>query len=81
MNNGETILWINNWCYTVLVSPELQRQGMYKCVAPLGKTAARGDLFDQLPGSRPSESHAIDSTPWISYGLSIGASRDRGNPQ
>jgi hypothetical protein len=59
-------------CYNILVSSDPQRRGMYKCVVPLGKTAARGDLFDHMNESRPPQSHYTDA-PWISYGLSIGS--------
>jgi hypothetical protein len=77
MTGGESVLWINNWCYNILVSPDPQRRGMYKCFFPLGKTAtARGDLFDHMDDSRPPQSHYTDA-PWISYGLSIGVSHDR----
>jgi hypothetical protein len=75
----ETILWINNRCYNILVSPDPKRRGMLKCFFPLGKTAAaRGDLFDHMDESRPPQSHDTDA-PWISYGITIGASRDRRN--
>jgi hypothetical protein len=78
MADGESVLWINNWCYNVLVSPDPQRRGMYKCFFPLGKTApARGDLFDHMDESRPPQSHHTDDAPWISYGPSFGFSRDR----
>ena len=70
----EMILWINNWCYSVLVSADRLRRGAITCVAPLGKTAARGDLFDHMHEGQPPKSHDTDS-PWISFGLSIGASR------
>ena len=74
MTGSEVVLWINNWCYSILVSPDAQRRGAYKCVVPLGKTAARGDLFDHMNESRAAQSHDTDA-PWISYGLSIGVSR------
>jgi hypothetical protein len=76
ITGDETILWINNRCYTIIVSLDPQRRGMYRCVTPLGKTAARGDLFDHMNESQPPQSHDTDD-PWISYGLSIGVSRDR----
>ena len=72
----ETIQWINNWCYDIVVSPDPQRRRMLKCVVPLGKTTARGDLFDHMDESRSAQSLDTDA-PWISYGLSIGASRGR----
>lgn len=78
ITGDETILWINNRCYTIIVSLDPQRRGMYRCVAPLGKTAARGDLFDHMNESQPPQSHDTDD-PWISYGITVGASRDRHN--
>jgi hypothetical protein len=77
MAGSEVVLWINNWCYNILVSPEPERRGMHKCFVPLGKTAAaRGDLFDHMDESRTPQSHDTDA-PWISYGLSMGHSRGR----
>ena len=76
MAGNESVLWINNWCYNILASPDPQRQGMYKCFFPLGETSARGDLFDHMNGSGPAQSHDTDA-PWISYGLTFGAARNR----
>jgi hypothetical protein len=77
MAGSESVLWINNWCYNILVSSDPQRRGMYKCFFPLGKTSsARSDLFDHMNGSGPPKSHDTDA-PWISYGLTFGAARDR----
>jgi hypothetical protein len=74
---SESILWINNWCYSILASPDPQRQGTAKCFFPLGKTtAARGDLFDHMNEGSPPQSHDTEA-PWISYGLTFGVSRDR----
>jgi hypothetical protein len=70
----EMILWINNWCYSVLVSADRLHRGGIKCVVPLGKTPARGDLFDHMHEGQPSKSHDTDA-PWISFGLSFGGSR------
>ena len=42
---SESVLWINNWCYNILISPDPQRQGMTKCFFPLGKTAAARGRF------------------------------------
>src|ERR1700738_5183416 len=64
MAGSEVIPWINNWCYTILVSPEPERRGMQKCFVPLGKTAAasaRGDLFDHMDESRTPQSHDTDA--------------------
>jgi hypothetical protein len=74
MTGDETILWINNWCYSVVVSGDRLRRGQTKCVAPLGKIPARGDLFDHMHEGQPAKSHDTEA-PWISYGLSIGGSR------
>jgi len=73
---GESVLWINNRCYNILVSSDPQRQGMARCFFPLGKTAARGDLFDHMDASQLPQSNQSD-TPWISYGLSVGAAPSR----
>ena len=69
----DLVLWINNWCYSVLVSADRLRRGEIKCVAPLGKTSARGDLFDHMNEGQPPKSHDTDA-PWISFGLSMRAS-------
>jgi hypothetical protein len=69
----DLVLWINNRCYSVLVSADPLRRGEITCVALLGKTPARGDLFDHMHEGQPPKSHDTDA-PGISYGLSIGAS-------
>jgi hypothetical protein len=74
ITGSDTVLWINNWCYSVLVSADRLRRGGIKCVAPLGKTPARGDLFDHMNEGQPPKSHDTE-VPWISFGLSFGASR------
>ena len=56
----EVVHWINNWCYQILVSPDRSRRGMFWCGAPLGKTAARGDLLDHMNESPPPEQRATD---------------------
>jgi len=73
ITGSDLVQWINNWCYSVLVSADHLRQGEIKCVAPLGKTPARGDLFDHMHEGQPPKSHDTNS-PWISFGLSLGAS-------
>ncbi len=74
MAGAEAVLWTNNWCYTVLVSPDPSRRGAHKCFFPVWKTAAtRGDLFDHMDPSRPPKTHYNDA-PWITYGFSISAS-------
>ena len=74
---SQVIQWINNWCYDILVSEDPARRGSIHCFVPLGKTAARGDLFDPINDGRPPESRSTDDAPEISYGLSIGLSRDK----
>ena len=74
ITGSDMVLWINNWCYSVLVSADRLRRGEIKCVTPLGKTLARGDLFDHMHEGQPPKSLDTDA-PWISFGLSIGASR------
>jgi hypothetical protein len=71
ITGSDVVLWINNWCYSVLVSADRLRRGGIKCVAALGKTPARGDLFDHMHEGQPTKSHDTDA-PWISFGLSIG---------
>ena len=74
ITGSELVLWINNRCYSVLVSADPLRRGEITCVAPLGKTPVRGDLFDHMHEGQLPKSHDTDA-PGISYGLSIGASR------
>ena len=52
ITGAETIQWINNSCYDIVVSPDPRRRRQLKCVTPLGKTVARGDLFDHMNESR-----------------------------
>ena len=61
MTGSEVVRWINNWCYNILVSQDRGRRGTYKCAVPLGKTAARGDLFEHRDDSRPPQSHDTDA--------------------
>ena len=72
ITGDDVVLWVNNWCYSVLASADYSRRGEIKCVAPFGKTPARGDLFDHMKEGQTPKSHDTES-PWISYGLSIGA--------
>jgi len=76
ITGSDVVLWINNWCYSVLVSADRLRRGEIKCVPRLGKTPARGDLFDHMHEGQPPKSHDTDDS-WISYGLSIGASHGK----
>ena len=57
---SEVVQWIGNWCYDILVSEDRARRGMIKCVVPVGKTAARGDLFDHMNDRRSPQSHSTD---------------------
>ena len=52
---GETILWVSDYCYISLGSTSLTmqdfyqaRQGVRRCIIPIGKRKPRGDLFDHL---------------------------------
>jgi hypothetical protein len=73
ITGSDVVLWINNWCYSVLVSADRSHRGEIKCVVPLGKNPARGDLFDRMKEGQPPKSHDTDA-PWISFGLSLRAS-------
>ncbi len=63
---GETILWISDYCYISLSSTSLTmkdfheaRRGVRTCIIPLGKPVPRDDLFDHLKrpptGQPPSQ--------------------------
>lgn len=52
---GETILWVSDYCYISLGSTSLTmqdihqaRQGVRHCFIPVGRREPRGDLFDPL---------------------------------
>ena len=52
---GETILWISDYCYISLSSTSLTmgdfheaRRGIRTCIIPIGKRKPRADLFDHL---------------------------------
>jgi len=52
---GETILWVSDYCYISLSSTSLTmqaiheaRRGVRTCIIPVGKRKARDDLFDHL---------------------------------
>ena len=52
---GETILWVSDYCYISLSSTSLTmqaiheaRRGVRTCIIPIGKRKARDDLFDHL---------------------------------
>lgn len=57
---GETILWISDYCFISLSSTSLTmqaihegRRGVRTCIIPIGKREARGDLFDHLKKKPP----------------------------
>jgi len=75
MGVSESVVWINNWCYSILTSPDPLRRGMSKCFFPLGKSPARGDLFDHMNENRPPPSHETEDVPYLSYGFTLGAAR------
>ena len=74
VTGNQVIQWINNWCYNVLIAADRLSRGATRCVFPLAKTPARGDLFDHMNEGQPPRSHDTDA-PWLSFGLSVGASR------
>jgi hypothetical protein len=52
---GETILWVSDYCFISLSSTSLTmgdfhaaRRGIRTCIVPLGRRKPRGDLFDHL---------------------------------
>jgi hypothetical protein len=58
--DGEVIRWISNHCYQILVTANKLHRNMTKCGAPLGKSAARGDLFKHMNESPPPQDRATD---------------------
>jgi hypothetical protein len=57
---GETILWVSEKCYIPLSSNSLTmqdfhkaRQGIRRCIIPLGKAKPRDDLFEHLKNPPP----------------------------
>jgi hypothetical protein len=53
---GELIHWFNNRCYSIVTTINLLHRGMVRCVQPLGRGKARGDLFDHMKDAdRPGE--------------------------
>ena len=55
---GELIRWFNDRCYSIITTINLLHRGMIRCVQPLGRGKARGDLFDHMkdaetPGDVP----------------------------
>lgn len=52
---GETILWVSDYCYISLGSTSLTmqdlhqaRRGVRQCIIPVGRREPRGDLFEHL---------------------------------
>jgi hypothetical protein len=58
--DGEVIRWTSNRCYQILVTSNLLHRGMTRCVQPLGKKAARGDLFKHMNDVPPPEDRATE---------------------
>jgi hypothetical protein len=54
------IRWISNRCYQILVTSNVLHHGMTRCVQPLKKRAARGDLFKHMQDAPPPEERATD---------------------
>jgi len=59
---GETILWVSDYCYISLSSTSLTmqdfhaaRQGMRRCIIPVGEREPRGDLFEHLERLPPGQ--------------------------
>jgi hypothetical protein len=59
-SDGEVIRWISNRCYQILVTPNIFHRAMTRCVQPLDKKAARGDLFKHMNDAPPPEDRATD---------------------
>ncbi len=62
---GETILWVSDYCYISLSSTSLTMQdfhaagqGVRRCIIPLGGREPRGDLFDHLKDPPAGQSPA-----------------------
>lgn len=56
----EVIRWTSDHCYQILITPNLLHRGMTKCQMPLGKSAARGDLFKHMKEVPPPGDRATD---------------------
>ena len=63
---GETILWISDYCYISLSSTSLTlgdiheaRRGIRTCIIPVGKRKPRDDLFDHLKPPPSGEAPAL----------------------
>lgn len=66
---GETILWVSDYCYISLSSTSLTmqaihegRRGVRTCIIPVGKREPRGDLFDHLK-KKPPPAHPEGQAP------------------
>lgn len=57
---GETIRWINEYCYQILITPQIMHNAMTMCKQPLKRNAARGDLFKHMRDVPPPEEKATD---------------------
>jgi len=58
--DGEVIRWTSNRCYQILVTPNILHKAMTRCVVPLKKSAARGDLFKHMDPPPPPADRALD---------------------
>ena len=83
---GETILWISDYCYISLSSTSLTmrdfheaRQGIRTCIIPLGKPEPRDDLFDHLksPPSGQSPGAASQAIPRKDYFSNVSGENAR----
>lgn len=51
--DGEVIRWTSEHCYQTLITPNILHRAMTRCVLPLGKKGARGDLFRHMKEPPP----------------------------
>jgi hypothetical protein len=58
--DGEVIRWTSERCYQILISPNIFHRGMTRCVVPLDKQSARGDLFKHMKDPPPPAERATD---------------------
>ena len=58
--DGELIRWTSESCYQILITDNIMHRAMTKCIKPLRKDAARGDLFKHMRDVPPPEEKATD---------------------
>jgi hypothetical protein len=58
--DGEVIRWISNYCYQILITPNILHRAMTRCVMPLDKSKPRGDLFKHMNEIPLPEDRATD---------------------